>query len=72
MARYEEDRFLKPGRLYRDLDGSLVHLVSVDHDLCSWVAISDSGKKRHVTHRENFRRRFRAFDKDAVETKAAA
>ena len=71
MAGGVEDRSLAPGRLYRDLDGSLVHLVYVDRDLCSWVALNDSEKKRQVTHRENFRRRFRRFEQ-RIETNAAA
>jgi hypothetical protein len=72
MVGRVKDRTLTPGRLFRDLDGSLVHLVSVDRDLCSWVAVSDADKNRQVTHRENFRRRFRSFDDNVFETKAAA
>ena len=51
MAGGLKDRFLTPGRLYRDLDGSLVHLESVERDLCSWVALRDTEKNRQVTHR---------------------
>jgi len=72
MAGGPKDRLLAPGRLYRDLDGSIVHLVQVDRDLCSWVALSDAEKNRQVTHCENFRRRFRSFDDIVIDTKAAA
>ena len=72
MAGGVKDRFLKPGRLYRDFDGSLVHLVAVERELCSWIAVTDAEKNRQVTHRENFRRRFRSFDKDSMDEKAAA
>ena len=72
MVAVVKDRMLIPGRLFRDLDGSLVHLVSVDRDLCSWVAISDSEKIRQVTHRDNFRRRFRTLEEDQFTSKAAA
>jgi hypothetical protein len=67
-----KDRLLVPGRLFRDLDGSLVHLVSVEHDLCSWVPISAAETNQQVTHRDNFRRRFRSFDTPDFETKATA
>lgn len=72
MAGEVKARFLTPGRLYRDLDGSLVHLVSVDRDLCSWVAITDTERNRQVTHRENFRRRFRSFEDNNFSTKTTA
>ena len=67
-----KDRLLVPGRLFRDLDGSLVHLVSVERDLCSWVSISIAEADRQITHRDNFRRRFRSFDTPDFEPKAAA
>ncbi len=72
MAAPVEDHILVPGRLFRDLDGSLVHLVSVERDLCGWVALSDAEKNRQVTHRENFRRRFRSFESDGLEAKGTA
>ena len=72
MAREVRDRFLIPGGVYRDLDGSLVHLVAVERDLCSWVAATDAEKNRQVTHRENFRRRFRSFEEDVVDWKNIA
>ncbi len=72
MARKVEDGSLRPGRLYRDLDGSLVHLVSVDRELCIWVSVSRGDRKHQVTHRDNFQRRFRCFEDEACETKAAA
>jgi hypothetical protein len=62
MAGSVKDRFLIPGRVYRDVDGSLVHLVAVERDLCTWVAITDAEKNRQVTHRDNFRQRFRSFE----------
>ena len=67
-----KDRKLVPGRLFRDLDGSLIHLISVERDLCRWVAISDAANKCQVTHRENFRRRFRSYDDTQFEAKRAA
>ncbi len=72
MASGPKNTLLTPGRLYRDLDGSLVHLVSVERELCSWVAVSDAEKNRQVTHRENFRRRFRSFDEEELDIKNAA
>ena len=72
MSAGVKDRSLVPGRLYRDLDGSLVHLVSVKRDLCSWVALSDAERNRQVTHSENFRRRFRLFDAVEFDAKKAA
>jgi len=72
MAGDVKDRFLMPGRVYRDLDGTLVHLVAVDRDLCSWIAATDAEKKRQVTHRENFRRRFRAFEEPQAFDSAKA
>ena len=72
MAGGVKERVLIPGRLFRDLDGSLVHLVSVERDLCSWVALTDEERNRQVTHRENFCRRFRSFDEIELETKLAA
>ena len=62
MLARVKDSYAIPGRVYRDLDGTLVHLVAVDHDLCSWVALADASERRQVTHRENFRRRFRSFE----------
>ena len=67
-----KDRFLVPGRLFRDLDGSLVHLLSIERDLCSWIAINTAEADQQVTHRENFLRRFRSFDIPNFETKGTA
>ena len=72
MANEAKDRFLVPGSVYRDLDGSLVHLVAVERDLCSWVAATDAEKNRQVTHLENFRRRFRSFVEDLIDWKKVA
>ena len=57
---------------FYDLDGTLVHLVEVKRDLCSWVAATDAAKKRQITHHENFRRRFRAFDEQEIDNAKAA
>jgi hypothetical protein len=54
---------LVPGEIYRDLDGSLVRLLDVERDLCHWVSISTSLEPIRITHRDNFRRRFRPFEK---------
>jgi hypothetical protein len=62
MAVGVKARFLVAGRMYRDLDGSLVELISVERGLCSWVATTDAEKNRQITHQENFRRRFESFD----------
>ena len=72
MAGHVRDRFLVPGRVYRDLDGTLVHLVAVERGLCSWVAATDGQKAYQVTHSENFRRRFRAFDDQEIDPAKAA
>ena len=50
------------GEVYRDLDGSLVRLLEVKRDLCSWVPINGAPAGVQVTHADNFRRRFRSFD----------
>lgn len=50
---------LLPGQIYRDLDGELVQLVSVDGDLCCWIPLTLPWSARQVTHRENFVQRFR-------------
>lgn len=50
------------GNVYRDLDGSLVHLLNVERDLCQWTAIAEGPTMVQVTHIENFRRRFRGLD----------
>jgi hypothetical protein len=72
MAGGVNDRMLVPGKLFRDLDGSLVHLVSVERELCRWVPLSDAETNCQVTHRENFRRRFRSYDDTVCDAKAAA
>jgi hypothetical protein len=72
MTGSVKDRLLVPGRVYRDVDGTLVHLVAVDRDLCSWIAMTDAHKTQQVTHSENFRRRFRAFEEHEMDNAAAA
>lgn len=57
-----DDAPIAPGQVYRDLDGSLVHLLGVRSDLCTWVPIGGSPATVQVTHSENFRRRFRKLD----------
>ncbi len=49
------------GALYRDMDGTVVHLLAVDRDLCSWVPLSSQVAPVQVTHAENFRLRFRRW-----------
>ena len=50
---------LLPGQIYRDLDGELVQLVSVDRELCCWISLTQAWPARQATHRENFVQRFR-------------
>ena len=72
MPQRVKDRQLIPGRLFRDLDGSLVHLIKVDRNLCSCIALTDADENRQVTHADNFRRRFRSFDDTEFENRKAA
>lgn len=50
------------GSVYRDLDGSLVQLLNIERDLCHWVAMMQGPSVVQITHIDNFRRRFRAFE----------
>jgi len=50
---------LLPGQIYRDLDGGLVQVVSVDRELCCWISLTQAWPARQVTHRDNFLQRFR-------------
>ncbi len=50
-----------PGRLYRDLDGTLVRLVSVEDDICTWAPLQTGQAQCQFTHIDNFRKRFRPF-----------
>jgi hypothetical protein len=52
---------LIPGALYRDVDGTIVHLLSVRHGLCTWATLSGRIVPVQVTHAENFRARFRRW-----------
>lgn len=49
---------LVPGDIYRDLDGELVQLVSVDNELCCWIPLTEPWSARQITHRDNFVARF--------------
>ena len=58
LADYEIDG-LKPGEVYRDLDGSLIQLLSIKDSVCCWVAIDKGWNDRQYTLFEHFARRFR-------------
>lgn len=51
---------LQVGKLFRDLDGSVVHLKSIHSDICIWTADSatSEGAFGGATHMDNFRKRF--------------
>ncbi len=51
---------LQIGKLFRDLDGSLVHLKGIRNEICIWTADipTSDGAMGGATHMENFRRRF--------------
>ncbi|MGH9523340.1 MAG: hypothetical protein ACRD3E_12505 [Terriglobales bacterium] len=64
---------IAPGKVYQDLDGSLVQLLDINRNLCSWVPINGAPASVQVTHAENFRRRFRSFDViQAIDIKRSA
>lgn len=65
-------QLVAPGKVYRDLDGSLVHLLDVRRSLCSWVPVSGTAATIQVTHVENFRRRFRKLDSPRNDLKRSA
>jgi len=46
------------GKIFRDLDGSVVRLERVLNDVCVWTSDGPVGEGG-ATHIENFRRRFR-------------
>ena len=46
------------GKIFRDLDGSVVRLESIANDVCIW-ATHGPASQGGATHFENFRRRFR-------------
>ena len=55
-----ERAHLQVGRLFRDLDGTIVHLRGIRNEICIWtsdVPCSD-GALGGATHMDNFRRRF--------------
>ena len=60
MSKSPVARHLKRGGIYRDLDGRLVCLVKLEHDLCTWTSLSEP-RERETSHRENFLRRFRSL-----------
>ncbi len=51
---------LQVGKLFRDLDGSIVHLKSIRNDICIWTAEghASDGSVGGATHVDNFRARF--------------
>jgi hypothetical protein len=51
---------LQIGRLFRDVDGTLVHLKGILKDICIWTADvpTSDGALGGATHMDNFRRRF--------------
>jgi hypothetical protein len=51
---------LQIGKLFRDLDGSVVHLKSINNDICIWTAENHAsdGACGGATHMDNFRMRF--------------
>jgi len=51
---------LQVGRLFRDLDGTLVHLKGIRNEICIWTSDvpTSEGALGGATHMDNFRRRF--------------
>ena len=51
---------LQVGKLFRDLDGSIVHLKSIRNEICIWTADAPTsdGAMGGATHVDNFRARF--------------
>ncbi len=51
---------LQIGKLFRDLDGSVVHLKSIRNEICVWTAETATcdGAYGGATHMDNFRKRF--------------
>ena len=51
---------LQIGKLFRDLDGSLVHLKGIRNEICIWTSDipTSDGAMGGATHADNFRRRF--------------
>ncbi|MBZ5566729.1 MAG: hypothetical protein LAN64_02640 [Acidobacteriia bacterium] len=70
MQKSAPERGPEPDRIYRDLDGTLVLVVEVSRNLCTWVPVTVGEESRHVTHRDNFLRRFTPLKK-AIEKMAA-
>jgi hypothetical protein len=51
---------LQIGKLFRDLDGSVVHLKNIKNEICIWTAENhdSDGACGGATHIDNFRMRF--------------
>lgn len=49
---------LEIGGIYRDIDGSLVHLLAVQREICCWTPMGCTSDASQMTHRDNFIRRF--------------
>ena len=51
---------LQIGRLFRDLDGSVIHLKNIKNEICIWTAEGHAydGACGGATHMDNFRKRF--------------
>lgn len=46
------------GDAYRDVDGSLVHLLAIHDDICCWASLACASDEKQMSHRANFVRRF--------------
>ncbi len=59
---------LQVGKLFRDLDGSIVHLKSIRNDICIWTAEghASDGSVAGATHVDNFRARFNPVPEPAA------
>ena len=59
---------LQVGKLFRDLDGSIVHLKSIRNDICIWTAEghASDGAVGGATHVDNFRARFNPVPEPAA------
>ncbi len=44
--------------VYRDVDGSLVQLLTVADNICCWSLLGSASDEKQMSHRDNFVRRF--------------
>lgn len=51
---------LQTGKMFRDLDGSVVHLKNIINSICVWTADAalGDGSSGGATHMDNFSKRF--------------